>query len=166
MTRITSRLLPHPILSLLVAAVWVGLTNNFSLGHALLGLALGLVVPWFTSIYWPDQVVVKHPARLLGYIGIVFWDIVVSNIQVARLVLFVRSADLRSQFVAVPLDLQTPEAIAMLASTITMTPGTLSADLSADGTAILVHCLDAADPEQVVRNIKTRYERRLKDIFE
>ncbi len=138
MTRMTSSLLPHPILSLLVAAVWVGLTNNFSLGHVLLGLALGLVVPWFTSIYWPDQVVVKHPA----------------------------SADLRSQFVAVPLVLKTPEAVAMLASTITMTPGTLSADLSADGTAILVHCLAATDPAQVVRNIKTRYERRLKDIFE
>jgi multicomponent K+:H+ antiporter subunit E len=162
----TFRVLPHPILSLLVAAVWIGLTNTFSLGHVLLGVALGLVIPWFTSIYWPDSVSVKRPWLLLGYLGVVLWDIVVSNVQVARLVLFRRSADLRSQFVTVPLDLQTPEAIALLAGTITMTPGTLSADLSADGSAILVHCLDAQDPEQIVQDIKLRYERRLREIFE
>lgn len=66
----------------------------------------------------------------------------------------------------VPLDLTAPEAITALAGTITMTPGTLSADLSADGKALLVHCLETDDPEGVVATIKQRYERRLKEIFQ
>ena len=89
----------------------------------------------------------------------------VSNVQVAYWVLFLPSRSLRTQFVVVPLDLASPEAIALLAGTITMTPGTVSADLAADGSAILVHCLHTTDPDAVVRQIKTRYERRLKEIF-
>jgi multicomponent K+:H+ antiporter subunit E len=54
----------------------------------------------------------------------------------------------------------------VLAGTITMTPGTVSADLSADGTAILVHCLETKDADGTARQIKSRYERRLKEIFE
>ena len=53
----------------------------------------------------------------------------------------------------------------MLAGTITMTPGTVSCDLSADGRSLLVHCLDAPDAEDTVRQMKERYEDRLKEIF-
>ena len=66
----------------------------------------------------------------------------------------------------IPLDVQTPEAIAVLAGTITMTPGTVSSDLSADGRALLVHCLETDDPVGTVATIKRRYERRLLRIFE
>ena len=58
-----------------------------------------------------------------------------------------------------------PEAVALLAGTITMTPGTVTADVSADGKALLVHCLHAPDPEGVAAEIKDRYESRLKEIF-
>lgn len=161
-----ARLVPHPILTVVIAAVWVALANQVSLGHVLLGLLLGLLIPWFTSAYWPDRPVIKRPARILEYALLVLWDIIVSNVQVAYLVLFRRGPSLRSQFVTVPLDLQTPEAITVLAGTITMTPGTVSADLAADGSAILVHCLETLDPDATVGQIKSRYERRLKEIFE
>ena len=62
--------------------------------------------------------------------------------------------------------LSSPEAISALAGTITLTPGTLSADLSADGRALLVHCLETKDAEATVANIKSRYETRLQRIFE
>ena len=58
-----------------------------------------------------------------------------------------------------------PEAITVLAATITLTPGTVSCDLSEDGHALLVHCLHAPDPAAVLDEIKTRYEARLKEIF-
>ena len=57
-------------------------------------------------------------------------------------------------------------AITVLAGTITMTPGTVSSDVSADGRSLLVHCLHAPEPASVVDEIKQRYERRLKEIFE
>ena len=100
------------------------------------------------------------------YVVLVIVDIVRANIDVARLILFRRTADLRMRWISVPLELSSPEAITVLAGTVTMTPGTVSCDLSADGRFLLVHCLDAPDIEQTVREIKLRYEARLKEIFE
>jgi multicomponent K+:H+ antiporter subunit E len=86
----------------------VALVNQPSLAHLLLGLILGLFIPWFTRAYWPDRPIVKRPVRVLEYAAVVLWDIIVSNVQVAYLVLFRRGESLHSQFVSVPLDLLTP----------------------------------------------------------
>ncbi|MBY0361164.1 MAG: Na+/H+ antiporter subunit E [Phreatobacter sp.] len=160
-----TRFLPQPILTLVIAGVWMALANDISLGNAVLGLILGLVIPLLTQAYWPDRPRFKNPWRIIDFTLVVLWDIVMSNIQVAQLVLFRRGDSLRSQFVRVPLELTNAEAITILAGTITMTPGTISADLSADGTSILVHCLETDDPEGTVNAIKERYERRLMEIF-
>jgi multicomponent K+:H+ antiporter subunit E len=160
------RIVPHPLLTLTLAVVWVLLANEPTLGAALLGLLLGVVLPLVTAPFWPDQPVVRGPVRIAEYAAIVLWDICVANVEVARLILFRRADTLRSGFVTVPLELRTPEAITALAGTITMTPGTVSADLSADGRALLVHALEVEDPDALVASIKQRYERRLKEIFE
>ncbi|MFZ5740118.1 multisubunit potassium/proton antiporter PhaE subunit [Rhodopseudomonas thermotolerans] len=160
-----TRLLPHPALSLVITVVWIALINSMSLGSVVFGLLLGLVVPLLTSPYWPSRPVLRRPHKLIGYAAVVLWDIVVSNVQVAYWVLLRSNASLRAQFVVIPLDITSREAIVLLAGTITMTPGTVSADLSADGSAILVHCLHTTDPDEVVSRIKSRYERRLKEIF-
>lgn len=159
------RFVPHPLLTLLIVIVWI-LLNGISWGAAVLGLVLGIVIPKLTSPYWPDRPHIASPLTIVEYAAIVLWDIVVANFQVAYLILFRRGDSLRSQFVTVPLDLRTPEAITTLAGTITMTPGTVSADLSSDGRALLVHCLETHDPEATVMTIKSRYETRLQRIFE
>jgi multicomponent K+:H+ antiporter subunit E len=159
------KLIPHPLLTLLIVVVWI-LLNGISWGAAVLGLILGIMVPRLTSAFWPDRPVVRSPLTIIAYAFIVLWDIVVANFQVAYLILFRRGDDLHSHFVTIPLDLKTPEAISALAGTITMTPGTVSATLSADGRALLVHCLETDDPEKTVADIKARYEARLQRIFE
>ncbi|MDF1585228.1 Na+/H+ antiporter subunit E [Marinimicrococcus flavescens] len=160
-----SRLVPHPLLTLALTAVWLLLVNEASLGHLLLGLVLGLIVPLLTAAYWPGRPRVRRPIRWIEYGLVVLWDILVANVQVAYLVIFKRNDQLRPRFLTVPLELSSPEAITVLAGTITMTPGTVSADLSADGRALLVHALDTGDPQETARDIKQRYEARLKEIF-
>ncbi len=160
------RVFPHPLLSLVIWGVWILLANEVSAGQVVLGAILGWGIPRLTSAYWPDRPRIRRPGAVLAYAGIVLKDILISNVQVAYLILFRRGDSLRSRFVTVPLDLTTAEAITVLAGTITLTPGTVSADLSADGRALLVHCLEAPDPEGVVATIKERYERRLLEIFE
>ena len=93
------------------------------------------------------------------------WDIVVANVLVAYWILCWKVDRLQPRFMTVPLDIYSPEAITMLAGTITMTPGTVSCDLSADGRALLVHGLHTPDVESAVASIKDRYERRLREIF-
>jgi len=159
------RLMPHPLLTLLIVVVWIFL-SGFSWGSVVLGAILGVAIPILTSPYWPSRPHIGSAFAIMEYAAIVLWDIVVANFQVAYLILFRRGDSLRSRFVTVPLDLRTPEAITALAGTITMTPGTVSADLSGDGRALLVHCLETDDADATVATIKSRYETRLKRIFE
>lgn len=160
------RLLPHPLLTALLTVVWMLLNNSVTLGQFVMGLILGLIIPLITAAYWPDRPVLKKPMKIIGYVLIVMYDIVKSNIDVALIVLFKSNAARQPAWVTVPLDLKSPEAITVLAGTITVTPGTLTADLSSEGHALLVHCLDAPDPQAVCQDIKDRYESRLKEIFE
>jgi multicomponent K+:H+ antiporter subunit E len=161
-----SRLVRRPLIAIASALVFVFLLNAITLGGVVLGAIVGLVVAHLSDRYWPGKPQVKNPLAVVAYFGIVMKDIVISSIDVAKLVLFSRGGDLKSQFITVPLDLRSPEAIAALAGTITLTPGTLSADVSADGRALLIHCLNVDDPDAAVADIKNRYERRLKEIFE
>ncbi|NIZ14832.1 Na+/H+ antiporter subunit E [Phaeobacter sp. HF9A] len=164
--KLLNRLLPHPLLTLLLTVTWLLLVNRFSLNSLLFGFFLGLLIPVATQPYWPDRPKLKKPLKLISYLGLVIWDILVANIVVAKIVVFMPNSKRRPGWVEIPLDIRTPEAIATLGGTITMTPGTLTADISAQGRSLLVHCLHAPDPDEVRDEIKTRYEARLKEIFE
>jgi len=159
------RLIPHPLLSLTLTLVWLALVNTVSVGNLLLGGFLGLVIPMLTAPYWPDRPKVAKPLKAAEYFILVMWDIVVANVQVAMIILFKRERNIRSAWIVIPLELTSPEAITVLAGTITMTPGTVSAMLSADGRSLLVHALHTDDAAAMRDGIKTRYERRLKEIF-
>ncbi|WP_238364430.1 Na+/H+ antiporter subunit E [Mesobacterium pallidum] len=159
------RLLPHPALSLTLVLVWLGLVNKITLGNLLLGGILGLILPALTAPYWPNRPRLRDPIGIVAYVLIVIWDIIVANVQVAAIILFKRNRDIHSQWICIPLELKSPEAITVLAGTITLTPGTVSAVLSADGSHLLVHALHADDPDAVRDDIKARYEARLKRIF-
>lgn len=158
-------LLPHPLLTLLLAAVWILLQNEFSAGMFVFGLILGILIPKLTAQFWPDRPLAFNAGRMVSYTLVVIWDIMVANVQVAWIVLTRPNDKLRPAWIVVPLDLRQPEAITILAGTITLTPGTVSADLSSEGHSLLVHALDAPDPDAIRDEIKHRYERRLKEIF-
>lgn len=161
------RLFPHPVLSLLLFVTWMALVNQFKIGSLVMALILSVVIPITTSAWWPDRPMIKvtRLPAFVAYFLLVLWDIILANIQVARIVLFMPQAQIKSAWIAVPIDLHSPEAITLLAGTITMTPGTVTADMSSDGHVLLVHALHAPDPDAVRDEIKTRYEARLKRIF-
>ncbi len=160
------RVFPHPHLTILLTIVWMLMVNTPSLNSLLFGLFLGIVIPFITQPWWPSRPRLRNWPMIVEYFLIVLWDIVVANVTVAYIILFKRDDARKPNWVAIPLELRSPEAITVLAGTITMTPGTVSCDLSAQGHNLLVHCLDAPYPEAVRDQIKARYERRLKEIFE
>ena len=145
--------------------VWLLMANSITVGGVVLGAVFALVLPKFTQPFWPDRPRMRFGRAFLGYLAIVLLDIVVANFQVAWLILFRRNRDLRARWLVVPIELTTPEAITMLAGTISLTPGTVSSDVSADGRFLLVHGLDVADEVAEVARIKARYETRLQRIF-
>lgn len=165
MTGFFNWLLPHPILTVILAIVWTILQNDVSAGMVVFGLILGTIIPLVTAVWWPDRPKGVRLGKFFIYTLIVFWDIIIANIEVAWIVLTRPNAKLRAKWIVVPLDLRQPEAITILAGTVTLTPGTVSSDLSSEGHSLLVHALDAEDPDAVRDQIKSRYEARLMEIF-
>lgn len=166
MARAYQWLLPHPFLTLLLAIVWTLLQNEISSGMVVFGIILGVIIPRMTSIWWPDTPTGFNLGKMMTYSIMVMWDIMVANVEVAWIVLTVPNSKLKPAWIVIPLELRQPEAITLLAGTITLTPGTVSADLSSEGHSLLVHVLHTDDPDAVRDDIKTRYERRLKEIFQ
>jgi len=159
------RWLPHPLLTPILTVVWLLLNNTLAAGHIVLGLLLGWAIPRFTLAFWPNPVRIYRPASLLRFTGVFLYDVLVANVAVARLVLAGPKA-LNPLFVQVPLDLTNELALGLLANTICLTPGTVTADLSPDRRVLWVHALDCTDPDELVRTIKRRFEAPLREIFE
>jgi multicomponent K+:H+ antiporter subunit E len=159
-----TRLLPHPGLSALLVVMWVVMVSDLTFGTLFLGLVVGFGVPLFTAPWWPGRPRVRFVPAVV-YLAMVLWDIVVANVQVAAIILLKPSRDLRPAWLTIPLELTTPEAITVFAGTISLTPGTVSCDISACGHYLLVHALHAPDPSGEVTKVKARYEARLKRVF-
>lgn len=158
------RWLPHPLLSLTLLMVWLLLVNDVSVGHWLLGALLGWLIPLLTQVFWINPPRVHKPLKLCLFFLRVLGDIVIANLQVAKLILG-PSSRLRPAFVEIPMLLEDELALTMLASIISLTPGTVSADLSDDRKTLLVHGLDVDDEATLVEQIKTRYEAPLLEVF-
>lgn len=159
------RWLPHPLLSLLLVLIWLLLANQLTFGHVLLGAVLGWAIPLYTARFWPEPVVIKRPFQLLRFLGVVLYDILVANVTVAKLVLG-PTANIRPAFIEMPLELRNEVGISLLANTISLTPGTVSTYLSADGRTLVIHSLHTEDPDEIIATIRQRYERPLKEILE
>ena len=156
--------LAHPWLSLMLGVAWLLLQHSASLFHVLSAVLIGLIVPRLLHRFLPEPRKIRV-APAFRLIAIVLWDIVLSNIAVARLVLGPMSRP-RPAWVPVPLTLTDSTGISLLAMIITTTPGTVSCTVDEGKHRILVHALDCADPVQMANDIKARYETLLLAIYE
>ncbi|MGO4329580.1 Na+/H+ antiporter subunit E [Cupriavidus sp. 2TAF22] len=159
------RLFPHPWLSLVLLAAWLLLSNSASPASWVLGALLGWAIALRVGQrLWLRPVRLARPGLLLRLAGHVLIDIVVANVEVAMLVLG-PVARLRPTFIVVPLDVEHELALAMLISIVSLSPGTLCAELSDDRRRLLVHVLDLDDEAALAALIKSRYEAPLREIF-
>ncbi len=156
------RILPMPVLSLLILGLWLVLAPAPTLGQILIGLSLALVLPWLTRGFWPDRPRLADPIAALLLTLRVLADIVVANLEVARRVLG-PVGQLRPAFLEVPLDIRDPFVASLLGSIVSLTPGTVSIDIE-DG-VLLVHALHVTDADAAIAEIKTRYETPLRKAF-
>ncbi|WP_134725578.1 Na+/H+ antiporter subunit E [Paracoccus luteus] len=160
------RVLPHPLLTLLLVLVWLVLTS-FSLGQLILGALVGVIAGRAYAALTPDRIRLRRPDLILRLALIVAADIARSNIAVARLILTGgRHGQRHSGFVPIPLDLREPNALAILAIIVTATPGTAWLDYEPDSGELLLHVFDLVDEAAWVDLVKNRYEALLLEIFQ
>jgi multicomponent K+:H+ antiporter subunit E len=155
---------PMPFHSMLLFVIWLLLNNSLSAGHLLLATILAIIIPWAVSSMTTERPRIKKPMLAISYVFLVLKDIISANFSVALLVVGPLKK-LSPGFVAVPLDIETELGITLLASTVSLTPGTVSAEISEDQKWLYVHALHLENPEELIEEVKSRYEAPLKEIF-
>lgn len=157
------KIVPHPLVSVIVGLSWLMLQHSASFGNVLLAVILGLAIPKMMQRF-----VVRTPnldwGEAFKLFFVVLWDIIVSNIKVAKLVLG-SSKNLKPKWYRVPLETNHNQVNSLLAMIITTTPGTVSAGIDLDRGDILVHSLNTEDAQADIDEIKQRYEQPLIRIF-
>ncbi len=160
------RFVPSPPLSCTLFVVWLLLHQSLHATTLLSGAVMAIVVPLITQGLRPATVRMRKPGVALRLARDALIDMLVSALNVARLVLTRRNAHLNGYFVQIPLELRDPNGLAVLAMIMCLTPGTAWGELSFDRSTLLIHVFDLIDEEEFVKNVKQRYERPLLEIFQ
>lgn len=158
------KLVPSPLASVALFALWLALARSTSTGHLSLALVLALAVPLITSRLRLTRVRVRRPLVVVRYILMVGYDVVRSNVEVAWNLITWRTPN--SKFVIIPLELRDPVGLAALCMVTTVVPGTVWSELAFDRSAMLLHVWNVDEEQAFVARFKDRYEAPLRRIFE
>lgn len=158
--------LPAPLLSSALFALWFVLNAEVAASQLLLAAAVAIAVPLLCAPLRPLPVRVRRPGVALRLIAAVAHDVVASNLEIGWRVLHARTKPPRGAFVRIPLDVRDANALAALAVITTIVPGTVWCELAIDRSAFLLHVFDVVDEAAFVAHFKQRYEQPLREIFE
>ena len=155
---------PYPLLAISLALMWL-LLNGFSVGHALLGGAVGVFASWAMASLRPAKPRLRKWYLLPKLFLLVMADIIRSNLAVAWAILRGRAPGHHSGFIDIPLELRDPMGLAILAVIVTSTPGSAWLEYDSSRNAVFIHVFDLVDEDQWRAVLKNRYEKLLLEIF-
>lgn len=153
------------LLNTLLALAWIALTGTFTPTNLLFGFVLGYGLLAFTQRLMAPSRYFSTMPKVIAFVLFFLAELLQANVRTALTVLSPRLR-VRPAVVAIPLDLRSGPAITLLANLITLTPGTLYLDVSADRRVIYVHTIHVNDLEGFRRSIKDGFERRVKELLE
>ena len=153
------------LLNVLLAIAWSALTGSFQPVDLLFGFVLGYLVLWLINRTNQSRSYFYQVPRMLDLVLFFLFDLVRANFRMAVIILSPQMK-LRPAVIAVPLILQSDTAIILLTNMITLTPGTLSLDISTDRRMIYLHVVYLEDPAQFRQQLIEGYEKRLKELLE
>jgi multicomponent Na+:H+ antiporter subunit E len=152
------------ILSLVFAVVWVAVTGSATLHNLIFGFALSTLVLWIVRDEMGARGYWRRLGRILSLLALFLKELALSAWKVAVLVVNPR-LDLKPGIFAFPLTVTRDFEITLLANLITLTPGTLSVDVSEDRKTLFVHAIDCSDIEATKRDIANGFERKIMEAF-
>lgn len=139
--------------------------GNFDPPYLVFGFVLGYLILWLFYQKSPTPKYFREVPLVIEFVIFFLWEVFLSNIRLTITILSPKM-NLRPAVVAVPLDLKSEVGIVILSHMITLTPGTLSLDISSNRHTIYVHVYDLDDPNKFVERIKSKFERRVREIIE
>lgn len=152
-------------INLFLAFVWMVLTDTGSATALVSGYAIGFGALWLAQpLYGEPGLYFVRTIRVIQLALFFCWDLTKSSVKVAAAVLRPGSVT-HSGIIDMPLDVTSDLEILLVANLISLTPGTLSLDVSEDRKTLHVHAMFAADPEAEVKGLKDGMERMVRRIF-
>lgn len=153
------------LLNVLLALAWVALTGQFTPANFAIGFVLGYLLLWLMQRMAEPSPYFGKARQVLGFALFFLWQMIKANLQVAYSVL-TPGYRMRPGVIAIPLDVQTDAEITLLANLITLTPGSLSLDVSSDRRVLYLHSMNLGDDvDRFRREIKTGFERRVLEVL-
>lgn len=151
------------LLNLLLAIAWTALTADFTPVNFLIGFGLGYLAIRI-SIRTEDatQYAGKIPL-VLSFVVFFLWELARASLRVA-VDIVTPAHRVRPAVIAVPLDVRTDAQITLLASLITLTPGTLGLEVSDDRRTLYVHVMYLTERHRAIDEIKCGFERRILEV--
>lgn len=153
------------ILSLVFAVVWVAVTGSATLHNLIFGFALSTLALWIVRGEMNARGYWRRFGRILSLLALFFKELALSAWKVAMLVTRPK-LDVKPGIFAYPLTVTTDFEITLLANLITLTPGTLSVDVSADRKTLYVHAIDCSDIDAARSDIRNGFERKIMEAFQ
>jgi multicomponent Na+:H+ antiporter subunit E len=157
--------MPLATLALSIAVIWLLLKGDGSPGNFFVGLILATVLIYFLRRTYHQERAFRRVGDIVHFIVNFTRELIVANIQVLKIVLAPRIT-IRPGIIAFKTECKTPLGITLLANSITLTPGTLSVDISEDETTIFIHTLDIEDADAVRDGIRRGLEEPVKGACE
>ena len=155
----------RPVVLLAVfTLVWLAVSGSLTVPNLLLGLAAAALSLFLVRGHVRPDGRRLRPLKALSLLVLFVKELALSAVKVAVLVARPKMR-LRPGIVAVPLTVERDFEIALLANLITLTPGTLSVDVSQDRRTLYVHALDCSDPAAMRRDIADGFERKILEAF-
>jgi multicomponent Na+:H+ antiporter subunit E len=152
------------LLNVLLAMAWAALTGIFTPTNFVAGFILGYATLWLTQRAGVRSPYFARVRKVIGFSLFFIKELIKANLRVAYEVLSVRQG-MTPGVIAIPLDAKTDAEITALANLITLTPGTLSLDVSNDRRVLYVHAMYVKDVEEFKEEIKEGLERRLLEVL-
>ncbi len=149
--------------NILLMLVYVAVSQNYSAASFGVGFLLGYLVLW-ASQRGRRAKYFSGLRRAVAFVFTFVWELLLSNFKIAVDVLRPKPR-MRPGIFAYPLEAQTDGEITLLANIITLTPGTLSLDVSTDRKTLYIHGMYLEDPEGARRSIKQGFERRVLELL-
>lgn len=150
--------------NIFLAFAWAALTGRFTWGNLAIGFALGMLVMWFAQQAVGAPRYLFKLRQVIGLAAFFLWELLKANLRVAFDVVTPHHY-MRPAVVAVPLDAQTDLEITLLAVLLTLTPGSLSIDVSSDRRTLYVHDMYTRNPDQMRHRVKLGFERRVLEVL-
>lgn len=152
------------LINILLALAWAAVTGSFAEINLAFGFLLGSAALYLIREQVGTEAYFRRFTKSIGLAFMFVRELIKSAWRVAVIVLTPK-IELQPGIIAVPLKVDRDFEIAMLANLITLTPGTLSVDVSDDRGTLYVHCIDVPDPQETIDDIKNGFERKILEAF-